>query len=193
MTTIALLDAHPDPDRQHYINALCDAYARGAMRGGHDLARINLSDMDFPILRRPGDWKNGPPPGFEAARAAFDAAEHVVIAFPLWLGGMPALLRGFFEQLTAGGFGIAPAADGKGWTQKFKGKSARLIVTMGMPALIYQTIFSSHGVKVLERNILGFAGMGPIRETLIGMVEAKSPLQRQRCLQRVEKLGEAAR
>ena len=42
---------------------------------------------------------------------------------------------------------------------------------MGMPALIYRWYYGAHGLKSLERNILKFTGVGPIKESLIGMVE----------------------
>ena len=51
------------------------------------------------------------------------------------------------------------------------GRSARLVVTMGMPAIVYRWYFRASGVKSLERNILGFVGIEPVRETLIGGVD----------------------
>ena len=51
------------------------------------------------------------------------------------------------------------------------GKSARVVVTMGMPAVVYRWYFRAHSVKSLERNILGFVGVAPVRETLVGMVD----------------------
>src|SRR5580692_10881890 len=58
------------------------------------------------------------------------------------------------------------------------GHSARLVVTMGMPALIYRWYFRAHGVRGLERTVLRFAGMKPVRETLFGMVDAASAAKR---------------
>jgi putative NADPH-quinone reductase len=58
-----------------------------------------------------------------------------------------------------------------------------------MPALIYRWYFRAHGVRGLERSILGFAGMGPVRETLLGMVDAVSDAKRQRWLDRMIKYG----
>ena len=59
------------------------------------------------------------------------------------------------------------------------GRSARLVVTMGMPALIYRWYFQAHGVRGLERSVLRFAGVKPVRETLLGMVDAASDAKRQ--------------
>jgi len=48
------------------------------------------------------------------------------------------------------------------------GRSARLVVTMGMPALIYRWYFRGHGVRGPERSVLKFVAMKPVRETLLG-------------------------
>ena len=54
-------------------------------------------------------------------------------------------------------------------------EGARVVVTMGMPAFVYRWVFGAHSLKSLERNILRFCGIRPIRETLVGSVETASP------------------
>jgi hypothetical protein len=57
-----------------------------------------------------------------------------------------------------------------------------------MPAFFYRWYFRAHSLKSLERNILRFVGIKPIRETLIGMVAAKDDAGRKRWLKRMEEL-----
>ena len=73
-----------------------------------------------------------------------------------------------------------------------KDRSARIIVTMGMPALIYRWYFGAHALKALKRNILGFAGVAPMRETLIGSVESMRPARRLDWLGKSTRMGNAA-
>lgn len=138
------------------------------------------------------DWRHGtPPPAIEAAQATIRWAEHIVILYPLWLGDVPALLKAFLEQVARPGFAIGPM--GKGLPEKLlKGRSARVIVTMGMPASFYRLFYRAHSLKSLERNILSFIGLGPIRHSIIGSVEA-SQRHRARWLERVRRLGARAR
>ena len=63
---------------------------------------------------------------------------------------------------------------------------------MGMPALIYRWYFRAHSVKALERNILGFAGIAPFHETLIGSVEGLNEMGRKKWLTKLEALGRDA-
>jgi hypothetical protein len=46
---------------------------------------------------------------------------------------------------------------------------------MGMPKAADRLIFGAHGVKALEKYVLGFAGVKPIRETLFGMLQGEDP------------------
>ncbi len=55
---------------------------------------------------------------------------------------------------------------------QFTGKTGRIVVTMGMPALFYRWYYGAHSLKSLKRNILGFSGIGPVKTTLIGMLGA---------------------
>jgi putative NADPH-quinone reductase len=97
---------------------------------------------------------------------------------------MPALLKAFLEQVMRPGVALEYRKHGfpRGL---LAGRSARLVVTMGMPALIYRWCLRAHGVRGLERSVLGFAGMAPVRETLLGMVDAASDAKRQGWLDRM--------
>jgi putative NADPH-quinone reductase len=121
------------------------------------------------------------------------AAEHVVIVYPLWHGTMPAILKAFLEQVFRPGFALDYAAGGRWPRKRLAGKSARIAVTMGMPALVYRWYFGAHGLKSLERSILRFSGVRPIRENLFGMVDSAGDARRRKWLAEMERLGAAGR
>jgi putative NADPH-quinone reductase len=112
-------------------------------------------------------------------------AEHLVFFYPLWLGDMPALLKAFLEQVARPGFAIA---EGKMPKPLLRGRSARLVVTMGMPAFFYRFYYGGHSVKSFQRNILKFAGIRPVESSLIGNVEG-NPADRAAWLDRMRELG----
>ena len=63
---------------------------------------------------------------------------------------------------------------------------------MGMPVLAYRWWFFGHGIKGLERSILRFVGIRPIRESLFGMIGTASEVKRRRWLDRMRELGARA-
>lgn len=186
---IVIIDGHPAPDRAHLCHALADAYAAGADQAGHEIRRIEIATMDFPLLRNAEEFDQGkPPPDIAAAQSAILWADHLLVVYPLWLGTMPALLKGFFEQAIRPGFAIDFKPNGM-WNKLLTGRSARVVVTMGMPALIYRWFFGAHSLKSLERNILRFAGITPVRETLFGGIETASDARRRKWLEWMRTLG----
>ena len=188
---ILVIDGHPDPHGKHLVHALADAYRAGAEAAGHDVRRIDVGGLDFPLLRSAEAFeKDEPPEAIRNAQADFQWAEHIVLLYPLWLGTLPALLKGFLEQVLRPGFAFRPG--GKGWPQPgLKGRSARVVLTMGMPAFAYRWIYGAHSLKSLERNVLKFVGLKPIRETILGAVEAADDKTRAGWLEDMRRLGRA--
>lgn len=189
---ILIIDGHPDAAEGRLCHALAAAYAEGAAAAGHDASVIRLAGLDIPFLRSQQEFEHGAvPEGLTAAAEALLAADHVVLVFPLWLGTMPALLKAFLEQVFRPG--TAFAYQENGFPKKLlAGRSARVVVTMGMPAMIYRWFFGAHGVRGLERNILAFTGMKPIHETLFGNVEGASEQTRNGWLAQMRELGRRA-
>ncbi len=189
---VVIIQGHPDPDGGRLCHALANAYAEGAKEAGHTVSRVEIARIDFPLLRTQEDFMHGTmPPRLKQARDALVAADHIVIVFPLWLGTMPALVKAFLEQVMRPG--VAFEYQENGLPKKLlAGKSARLVVTMGMPVAAYRWFFFEHGLKGLERNVLHFVGIKPIHESLFGMVENASEKRRVGWLHRMKELGKKA-
>ena len=169
---ILILQGHPDTHTPHLLHALADSYADAARTAGHDVRTVRIAELDFPLLRSQQEWEHGALPASLAhAQQDIGWAEHIVLFFPLWLGDMPALVKAFLEQVARPGFAFHYKEGGSPFTAKaLTGRSARVVVSMGMPALVYRWYFRGHSVKSLERNILGFVGISPVRATRVGSV-----------------------
>ncbi len=186
---ILVLDGHPDPDPACYCHALADRYALGATKAGHVVHRVSLSDLAFPDIASRKEWETGmPPPAILNLQDHLAWAEHLVIIYPLWLGTMPGRLKALLEQCfrPAFAFGGKTLTPGAG---RLHGRSARIVITMGMPSAVYQLFYMAHSLRSLKRNILALVGIGPIRDTVIGGVEALSDAARGAWLDRMERLG----
>ncbi len=188
---ILVIQGHPDSTEPHLCHALATSYTSGAEEAGHLVRKIEVATLDFALLRSQKDFEEGAvPASLKLFQADLLWAEHIVVFFPLWAGDMPALLKGFFEQLLRPSFtgGSLSFFDKK----ILSGRSARVVVTMGMPAVIYRWYFRAHSVKSLERNLLGIVGIAPVQETLIGMTKDMKDVDAKKWFKKLETLGQRA-
>ncbi len=191
MSVITIIQGHPDPAQPHFCHAVEQAYAGAARAAGHVVHVLPVARLQFSLLRSADEFEHGQlPADIALAQQLISAADHLLIIYPLWLGSMPALLKGFLEQTFRPGFAFDPKA--KGWKKPLRGRSCRIVVTMGMPAPIYRWFFGAHSLKSLERNILGFCGIGPIQTSLIGNIEGQAEA-RQHWLEKIADMGRNAR
>lgn len=188
---LLLIQGHPDAGQHHLCHSLADSYDAGAEAAGHEVRHVNVAELDFPLLRTQQDFESGSvPPSLKPAQADILWADHLVVFFPLWAGDMPALLKGFFEQTFRPTFtGSSASHFGK---KLLSGRSARVVVTMGMPALVYRWYFRAHSVKSLERSLLGIVGIAPVHETLIGLAANMKAEDAAKWLSKLRQLGAKA-
>jgi putative NADPH-quinone reductase len=191
---ILVINGHPDGRAERLCAALAEAYVRGAQLAGREVRRLDLGRMSFPLIGSADEFTYGPPPPvIAAAQASITWCDHLVLIFPLWLGGAPALLKAFLEQTFRYGFALPRPGESRGWPQGLlKGRSARLVVTMGMPAFFYRLAFGAFGVRHIEASILRLAGFSPVRRLLVGGVGELTAQKAANLLAQVEVMGSTA-
>lgn len=190
---ILIVNGHPDPSPERFCAALAGAYGAGARGGGHEVERLNVGELDFPLIRSREAFETGAlPADIARAQQLITWAEHIVIIHPLWLGAAPALVKGFFEQVFRYGFAMdKPGATGMP-RRLLKGRSVRTVVTMGMPGAAYRAVFGGFGVRAAERGIFRLAGIGPITHDFVGLVDGPAK-GREHWLAKMTALGRQGR
>ena len=190
---ILVINGHPDAREERFCAALAAAYEAGAREGGHELKRLNVGEMAFPLIRTAEEFESTvEPPDVIRAQEAILWADHLVFIYPLWLGEQPAVLKGFLEQVFRYGFALGKG-DGERFPEKLlTGRTAHLAVTMGMPAPIFRWWFGAHSVRALELSVLRMCGIAPIRRSLIGAVDSGAA-HRAKWLARLHKDGRYGR
>jgi putative NADPH-quinone reductase len=189
MERIVIVVGHP---RQNTLcESLAQAYAKGARSAGHEVELFVLSRISFdPILHNGFETVQPLEPDLSSVHDAMLKATRIVFLFPLWLGDMPALMKGFLERVFQPDL-VEPSRKGR-FPKLLKGKHARIIITMGMPGFVFRWWFGAHVLKLLKRNILALVGAGPVKATIFGNVAGVSERGRGRWIQKAEALGRAA-
>lgn len=170
--------------------ALADAYEKGAKAGGHEVRRMNLRDMKFdPVFIEGYDKPQELEPDLVKAQENITWADHLVFIYPNWWMSFPAKFKGFFDRTFLPDFAFK-YVKGKMMPEKLlKGKSARLLVTMATPPMMYYLMFGSPGHKIIKKGILKFCGINPVRISNIGSLRKSSDEKRAKWLKMAEDLG----
>lgn len=188
---ILIVLAHPQV--KSYCSALAQAYADGARASGAELRQVNLAEIAFNPLSPLNSGSHDKPleldPVLKQAQADIQWAEHLVFVYPILWGTIPALLKGFIERVFTPGFAVNFRNDSPLWDKLLKGRSARLIVTLNTPPLLYRLLFRRAGHITMKRSILEFCGIAPVKITDVGPMKNASADKREQWLQQARALG----
>lgn len=171
-------------------HALGDAYAQGARSEGHVVRLLKLGEMQFdPVLREGYDQSQNLEPDLLDAQRQIHWAEHLVFVYPVWWGGLPALLKGFFDRVFLPGFAFRYRGQSQAWDKLLTGRTADLLVTLDTPPWYFRWIYGAPAHRQMVRTILGFCGIKTRRLTEFSPVRPSSEEQRQTWLRKAEMLG----
>jgi putative NADPH-quinone reductase len=127
---------HPLPESFHA--AIRDGALAGLTAGGHEVDLLDLYAEKFdPVLsedaRRHYHDTTRNQAGLEDYVARLKGADALVVQFPIWCFGMPAMLKGFFDRMIIPGvaFDLSDPAQARPMLQNFKHIIG--IVTYGRP------------------------------------------------------------
>jgi len=184
---------HPDTDS--FCGALADAYAEGAESSGAEVRRVNLGDLEFdPSLHKGYKVIQQLEPDLLMVQDAILWAEHVVFVYPLWWGGMPAVMKGFIDRAFHPKFGFKFVSDTSYlWKGLLTGRSARLIVTMDAPPIAMRLMFSNPQIQSFRNVTLRFCGFSPVRVSQFGSVKRSTRARRFLWREKARELGERQR
>ena len=144
---VHIIYAHPE--EKSFTHALLEQTIAAIGENGHSFEISDLYRENFNPVAGRGDFTSIANPDYfhyqseqayaannqtfspEIAReqARFQKADLVIFIFPLWWGGPPAILKGWFDRVLS--FGFAYADGTRFETGLFKGKRAMACITTG--------------------------------------------------------------
>lgn len=171
---ITAIDGHPGTDR--LVTALMDRYLNAAADAGAEIERFTLRDMKFdPILhegyKKRQDWE----PDLEKAAKSIQDSDHLLLGFPLWWGGQPALLKGFLDRVFLPGYAFKYHKDDPMWDRLLEGRSANVLITADTPELFLRLSYGAPVLKQTKGQILGFSGFKPVKQYYFAPIRKKRP------------------
>jgi NAD(P)H dehydrogenase (quinone) len=192
---ILIVYAHPEPTS--LTRHLVDVAVQTLQRQGHEVLLSDLYGMRWKAVFDEHDFPSRADPerlslvtesghSYASGQQAMDiaseqrkllVADAVILQFPLWWFGMPAILKGWVDRVFSRGF--AYSAGRKYERGHFKGKRAMLCITTGTASTLYEPDGIDgdllHVLWPIHNGMLaytGFAVLPPFVAWMPGRVDA---------------------
>lgn len=191
---IFVLNGHPAAES--LTGSMAKAYAEAAQGAGHEVRLVHLHDLDFDPDYGFGGYENKKPlePALEKVMADITWSEHVVIATPVWWGGLPAKLKGLFDRAFLPGV----AFDTRNTTRLglpaplLGGRTGRVLMLSDTPGWFFRLMYRNAMMVQISGQILGFVGIKPLRITQFSGASHPKAGAVQKWLRSVARIGAAA-
>ncbi|ATQ76679.1 NADPH:quinone reductase [Massilia violaceinigra] len=185
---VLVIAAHSS--QQTFGSALAAAYAAAATAAGHEARLLELDRLAFdPILHHGYKVVQELEPDLKTAQELITWADHLVFAYPVWWGSIPALLKGFLDRIMLPGFAFK-YRKGKAFPDKLlAGRSAHLLVTMDTPPWYFRLAYRAPAIHQMKKTTLEFCGVTPVKTLLCGPVLDSTPEQRSKWLAQVHDMA----
>lgn len=185
---ILVILGHPSTDS--FCAALARQYNESAGSAGHEVRTLQLGELNFdPVLREGYRQPQPLEPDLIAAQDAILWAEHLVLAYPIWWGGIPALLKGFLDRILLPGFAFRYKAGSPFPEKLLAGRTAHLLVTMDTPPWYFRWVYGMPGLHQMRRTTLAFCGIRPEKTLTFGPLLNSTPQRRQAWLEQTRALA----
>jgi len=189
MKNILIINCHPN--KESFNHAIIAAYKAGAEKKNVKVDILNISELKFnPILEFGYQKRTELEPDLLMAWEKIKMANHLVIFYPIWWGGLPGYAKSFFDRLFLPGMVFKYKENSVWWDKLLSDKTAHVITTMDTPAFYFWLVYRNSGINQLKKNILEFCGIKVKNTTVISPIRNSSKKFREKWIKKVEQLGE---
>lgn len=178
------------PSETSFCGALSTQYVEAARSAGHEVRVLALGNLAFdPVLRQGYREPQPLEADLVQAQAQLLWAQHLVLVFPIWWGGVPALLKGFLDRTLLPGFAFSYQSGSPFPKKLLHGRTADLLVSMDTPPWYYRWVYAMPGLHQMRRTTLAFCGITPKKTLTFGPILGSTPARRDTWLRKARALA----
>jgi len=164
---IFVLNGHPA--EKSLNRTLAETYASAARDAGCDVRIVHLHDVTFDPDFGIGGYEGVKPLEADLKDVIQDLewCEHLVLTTPMWWGGLPAKLKGFFDRTLLPGIAFNPRERNSLGVPAplLTGKTGHVLITSDTPGWAMRWLYSNALIRQIKSQILGFIGIKPVKFT----------------------------
>lgn len=180
---LLLVVAHPVAES--FTFAIAQAAREALVAKGHEIDWLDLHAEDFDPRLTPAERRGYFERPYDASAvsghvARLIAAEGLILVFPQWWFGPPAILKGWFDRVLAPGIAFDHSPRDGGITPRLT--NIRLfcaLTTAGSPAWIVRLVMGDPVRRVLRRGIATLCGKD-VRFRMLSLLDIDRSAERQR-------------
>ena len=170
--------------------AVAETYAKAAEAAGHTVRVLRLADLQFDaLLHGSNPHHQALEPDPLAAQENIVWAQHIAWVFPVWWGGVPALLKGSFDRAFVSGWAFKFNTGSPFPVPLLKGRTAHLLVPMDTPPWYYAWVYCMPAIHQMRKTTLAFCGIRPTKTLMLGPIIHSTAAQRDTWLAKAGALG----
>lgn len=151
------------PDKSSFCASLHDAVIETLTQGKHEIIDLDLYAEGFNPIFNIDDRANYGKPGYvdrvQKYARQLEAAEAIVLVYPTWWYGMPALLKGYFDRVWAPGIAYDVKRGGKLDTSRLSHiRRIAVVTTYGSSWWLVRLYMGDPARKVISRGVRHLCG-----------------------------------
>ena len=153
---VLVIYAHPLADS--FAGVLHRAVVEALMQAGHEVDDCDLYGIGFDPVMTPAERRahNTPNPDLSAVEHHVErlrAADALVLCFPVWWYGMPAILKGYFDRVWVNGIAFHLHAGGRMEPGLLRLKKLWVVATYGAPWWLIKLVLRDPVRAVIHTGI----------------------------------------
>lgn len=195
MSKTAIVIGHPFPGS--FSHALAERYRIEAEKAGSEVRVIDLAQIKFTetptelnqVRVRGIDQMEDLEPAIAGMIRDMQWAEHFAFFYPVWWGTFPGVLKSFIDRVIVSGVAFRYGKTGTKWEKLWRGKTARIVLTMDAPSWWYKLTYRAPSENAFKRATLWYVGVKTVGITRFEPVRFSTPEIREKWLNTATKLG----
>ncbi|MDV5129758.1 NAD(P)H-dependent oxidoreductase [Bacillus amyloliquefaciens] len=175
---------YANPDENSFNAALVKYVAMALKDSGQSYTVIDLyADQFDPVLKYGGEKKRSDmnrDTETKKYRKLMKEADHLIFIYPLWWGGVPAIMKGFFDRVLVAG--EAYTYENGRVKGLLRAETAQVFYTADSPGWYLKWFRKNSDWITLKKSILQFCGIQKAERNLFSVVRTSTPELREKWL-----------
>lgn len=171
-------------DENSFNAALVKYVAMALKDSGQSYTVIDLyADQFDPVLKYGGEKKRSDmnrDAETKKYRKLMKEADHLIFIYPLWWGGVPAIMKGFFDRVLVAG--EAYTYENGRVKGLLRAETAQVFYTADSPGWYLKWFRKNSDWITLKKSILQFCGIQKAERNLFSVVRTSTPELREKWL-----------